>query len=62
MGRRRRSGNPIPQKTNNSIQDLVGNEENGYSVPDSNRIMINITNELSDTQKISQREHCGQDH
>jgi hypothetical protein len=29
MGRRRRDGNLSLQK-NNSIQDLVGNEENGY--------------------------------
>jgi hypothetical protein len=28
MGRRRRPGNPTPQKTNNSIEDFVGNEEN----------------------------------
>jgi hypothetical protein len=27
MGKRRRQGNPTPQK-NNSIKDLVGNEEN----------------------------------
>jgi hypothetical protein len=33
MERRRRDGNHTPQK-NNSIEDLVGNEENGYPVPD----------------------------
>jgi hypothetical protein len=32
MGRRR-PGNPTPKKTN-SIENLVGNEENEYSVPD----------------------------
>jgi hypothetical protein len=29
----------------------VENEENGYPVPDPNKIMINITNELSGTHK-----------
>jgi hypothetical protein len=29
----------------------VGNEENEYPVPDPNRKMINITNELSDHHK-----------
>jgi hypothetical protein len=33
----------------NSIQDLVGNEENGYPVPDLNKTMINVTKEPSDT-------------
>jgi hypothetical protein len=50
MGRRS-SGNPIPQKTNNSINDLVVSEKNEYPVPDPYRTMINITNELSDTYK-----------
>jgi hypothetical protein len=58
--RRRRPGNPSPQKTNNSTDDLVRNEENEYSVPDPNRTMINITNEFSDThKKISERGNCG---
>jgi hypothetical protein len=42
MGRRRRNGNHSPQK-NNSIQDSVGNEENGYPVPDLNKTMIYIS-------------------
>jgi hypothetical protein len=29
----------------------VGNEENGYPVPDPNKTMINVTKEPSDTQK-----------
>jgi hypothetical protein len=46
---------PKPQKTNNSIQDLVGNKENEHTVPDPNRTMPNITIELSNThKKISQ--------
>jgi hypothetical protein len=41
----RRQGNSTPQKKNNSIEELVGNE---YPVPDPNRVMINITNELNE--------------
>jgi hypothetical protein len=34
----------------------VINEENGYPVPEPNKTMINVTNELRDThKKISQR-------
>jgi hypothetical protein len=33
MGRRRRPGNSTPQNISNSIEDLVGNEENEYPVP-----------------------------
>jgi hypothetical protein len=45
----------IPLK-NNSIEDLVGNEENGYPGPDPNKTMINVSNEPSDThKKIPQR-------
>jgi hypothetical protein len=53
MERRSRSGNPIPSKTNNSIEDSVANEENEYPVPDPSGTMINITNELSDVHKKS---------
>jgi hypothetical protein len=49
MGRRR-DGNHSPQK-NNSIQDSVGNEENGYPVSDPNKTMINVTMEPSNTNK-----------
>jgi hypothetical protein len=48
MGRKRKDGNHAPQK-NNLIQDSVGNEENGYPVPDPNKTVINVTKELSDT-------------
>jgi hypothetical protein len=41
MGRRKRDGNHSPQK-NNFIQDSEGNEENGYPVPDSNKMKIMI--------------------
>jgi hypothetical protein len=54
MGRRRQ-GNSTPHKNNNLIKDLVGNEEKEYSVPDPNRLMINITNKFNDIlKKISQ--------
>jgi hypothetical protein len=43
MGRGR-DGKYTPQK-NNSIQDLVGNEENGYQTPDPSKTMLNATNE-----------------
>jgi hypothetical protein len=36
MGRIRRDVNYSPQK-NNSVQDSVGNEENGYLVSDLNK-------------------------
>jgi hypothetical protein len=38
-------------KKKNSIGDLVGNEENEYPVPDFNKTMIIVINELSDTHK-----------
>jgi hypothetical protein len=49
MGRRR-DGNHSVQK-NNSIQNSVGNEENRYPPPDSNKMMINVTKEPSDSYK-----------
>jgi hypothetical protein len=42
----RRDGNHSPQK-NNSIQDSVGSEGNGYPVPELNEAMINVTKEPS---------------
>jgi hypothetical protein len=56
VGRKRRDGNYIPQNKKNSIDDLVGNEENGYPVPDPNKTMINVTNEPSDIHKKSLKE------
>jgi hypothetical protein len=56
MGGRRRQGNLTPQKTNNSIEELVGNEENEYSVPDPNRTMLIMTNEPNDVHKKSLKE------
>jgi hypothetical protein len=48
MGKRREA-NYTPQKT--SLEDLEGNEEDRYPVPDPNKAMINVTNEPSDTHK-----------
>jgi hypothetical protein len=39
-------------KQNNSIQDSVGSEENGYPVPDPQKIMINVTKDPSMPTKI----------
>jgi hypothetical protein len=50
MGRRRRDGNCSSQKKKKiSIQDSVGNEENGHPVPDLSKTMINVIKEPSDT-------------
>jgi hypothetical protein len=57
MGRRRRQGDETPQK-NNLIEDLVGNNENEYPVPNHNKTMIN---ELSDAHKTSLKEEINED-
>jgi hypothetical protein len=53
--RRRRLGNCTPQKSN-SIEDLIENEGNEYPVSDPNKIMINVTNVISDAHKKSFKE------
>jgi hypothetical protein len=55
MGRKGEPGNP-PQKDQQFNRDLVGN------VPHPSRTMINITNELTDAQKRSQRGNYRRDH
>jgi hypothetical protein len=40
-GKRRMKGNCTLQN-NNSIQDLVESEENGYPLPDLNKTMLNV--------------------
>jgi hypothetical protein len=57
MGKRRRKGTFSLQKSNNSIEDLVGNEENEHAVPDTNKTKINITNELNDVHKKKNLSH-----
>jgi hypothetical protein len=54
MGRRRQENST--HEKNNSIEDLVGNEDNEYPVPDPNRTLINTTNDLSDIHKKSPKE------
>jgi hypothetical protein len=50
MGRQKRDGNHSPTK-NNLIQDSEGTEENGYPVPDSNKIQINYAKEPNKAHK-----------
>jgi hypothetical protein len=58
----KRDGNHTPQKSN-SIEDSVGNEENGYLVLDPNKTMIDVTKEPSDPyKKIPQRGNLGRNH
>jgi predicted RNase H-like nuclease (RuvC/YqgF family) len=56
MGIRRGPGNSMPQKTKNSIKDLVRNEENEYKVPDPNRTMLIMTNKPNDVYKKTLKE------
>jgi hypothetical protein len=59
MGIKERNGNYTLQK-NNSIEDLVGKQENGYLDSDPNKTMINVTNEFNDAhKKIPQRGNHG---
>jgi hypothetical protein len=51
MRKRRRQGNSIPQKTKNSAEDLVENEDNKYPVPDPNRMMRTTISEQNDAHK-----------
>jgi uncharacterized protein YdeI (BOF family) len=51
-GKKKKGWKHSPQK-NNSIHNSVRNEENGYPVPDLNKIMINVTKEPSDTHIIT---------
>jgi hypothetical protein len=44
MGRRSSQGNSTPQKTYNSTEDLVGNEEKNIQFLTPNRTIINMTN------------------
>jgi hypothetical protein len=55
MGRRKRDGNhSSPQNT--LIQDSEGNEENGFSVPDSNKTRINDAKEPNNVHKNTLKE------
>jgi hypothetical protein len=52
---RGRDGNHPPQK-NNSLQGSVGNEENGYPIPDPNKTMINVIKEPRNTHQKTLKE------
>jgi hypothetical protein len=54
MGRKRRQGNSTSQK-NNSIEDLVGNEENEYQGPDPNRMMMSPMRVMMSPKSLSKR-------
>jgi hypothetical protein len=49
------------KQTNNSIQDSMGNEENGHPIPDLNKTMINVTKEPSDTHIKTLKEEILED-
>jgi hypothetical protein len=55
MGRRKRDGNHSFPK-NDVIQDSEGNEENGYTVQNSNKTKINETKEPNDLYKSTFKE------
>jgi hypothetical protein len=59
MRRIRSEGNNTPQK-NNLIEDLVGNLESEYPVPDPNKTMVSELSEAN--KKISQRGNHGRHH
>jgi hypothetical protein len=53
----------LPSSKNNSTEDSVGNEENGYPVPDLNKTMINVAKEPNDAyKKIPQRRNHRETH
>jgi formiminotetrahydrofolate cyclodeaminase len=54
-GKKKKGSKPFSPQ-NNLIQDSEGNEENGYSVPDSNKIKISDTKEPNDVHKNSLKE------
>jgi microcompartment protein CcmL/EutN len=59
-GKKKKGWKPLSSK-NNSIEYLVGNEENGFPVPDPNKTMINVTKELSNVYKNTLKEEILQE-
>jgi hypothetical protein len=39
------------EEKSNTIEDLVGNEQNGHSVPNPNKTMTSVIKEPSDSHK-----------
>jgi hypothetical protein len=56
MGRQKRMETIIPPPPNKLVQDSEGNEENGYTDPDSNKTKINNTRELNKAHKKNLKE------
>jgi hypothetical protein len=55
-GKKKKGWKPFSPSKNNLIQDLEGNEENGYPVPDSNNTKINDTKETNNVHKNTFKE------
>jgi hypothetical protein len=51
MGRQEGMGTTLFKKKNNSIEDSVVNEENGYPVPDPNETVTIVIKDPSDVHK-----------
>jgi hypothetical protein len=51
---------PYSLPKNNSIHNSVGNEENGYPVPDPNKTRIGVTKKPSDAQKRTLKEEISE--
>jgi disulfide oxidoreductase YuzD len=61
IGRRTKDGNHSPQKKKkNSMEYLVGSEENRYPISDSPKTVINVTKEPSDTHKKTLKEEISE--
>jgi hypothetical protein len=61
MGRRKRDGNNSPPK-NKLVQDLEGNEENRYPVPDFNKTKIDYPKEPTTAHKNTPKEEILKNH
>jgi hypothetical protein len=55
-GNKKKGWKPLSSKKN-SIQDSVGNEQNGYPFSDSNKTKINVTKKPSDIHRNNLHEH-----
>jgi hypothetical protein len=54
-GRQKKQGNQFPH-SKKLVQEPEGNEENGYSDPDSNKMKINYAKEHNEAQKNTLKE------
>jgi ElaB/YqjD/DUF883 family membrane-anchored ribosome-binding protein len=60
MGRQKKDGNHSPPQ-NKLVQDLEGNEENGYLVPDANKTNIDYPKEPNEAHKNTLKEEIWQE-